>query len=315
MLQVTDTTFGTVCVQFLIISILRTEYQIELSGSGTGIFLDCFLTNIQAGDAIPVYFLSQRHSVYTAYIRIHQAAFGKFAHNGNDTACTIYILYMIFLGIGSYFTQARSLTRQHIDIIHCEIRSGFMGYRQQMKHRIGRTAHCNIQCHGIQKSFTSGNAAGKYAFISFLVILISVFNNQFGGIFKQFLTIFMSSHNRTITRKRQPDSFVQTVHGIGGKHTRATSASGTSVLFNLGNLIVTHALISRLNHSINQIEVLSVPFSGFHRTSGNEYRRDVQPHRSHEHTRSNLVAIADADHGIRLMRIHHILHTIGYNIA
>ena len=79
MLQVADTTFGTVGVQFLIISILRTECQIKLSGSGTGIFPDRLLTDVRAGDAIPVYLLGQRHSVYAAYGRVHQSAFGKFA--------------------------------------------------------------------------------------------------------------------------------------------------------------------------------------------------------------------------------------------
>lgn len=101
MLQVADTTFGTVCVQFLIISILRTECQIKLSGSGTGIFPDRLLTDVRAGDAIPVYLLGQRHSVYAAYGRVHQSAFGKFAHNGNDAAGTVYILYMIFWVLGA----------------------------------------------------------------------------------------------------------------------------------------------------------------------------------------------------------------------
>ena len=31
-----------------------------------------------------------------------------------------------------------------------------------MEHSIGRTTHCNIQCHGIQKSITSSNAAVSY---------------------------------------------------------------------------------------------------------------------------------------------------------
>ena len=190
-----------------------------------------------------------------------------------------------------------------------------MRHRQQVKHRIGGTAHCNIQCHCIQESLTSGNAAGKYAFVSLFIILISVFNNQLGGILKQFLAILVGSHNRTVTRQRQTDSLVQAVHGIGGKHTRATSASRTSVLFYLGNIAIAHAFIGRLNHSINQVEVLSVPFSGFHRTTGNKYRRNVQPHRSHKHTRRNFVAVADANHGIRLMRIHHIFHAVGYDIA
>ena len=222
---------------------------------------------------------------------------------------------MIFLGIGSNFTQAGRFARQHIYVVHREVRSGFMGHRQQVKHRIGRTAHCNIQRHRIQERLAGGNAAGEHTFVSFLIILISVFNNQPGSVLKQLLAVCVGSHNRTVTRKSQSDSFVQTVHGIGGKHTRTASAGGTGMLFNLGNLRIAHAVVGRLNHRINQVEMLSVPLPGFHRTAGNEHRRDVQPHRSHKHTRSNLVAVADAHHGIRLMRIHHILHAVGYDVA
>ena len=195
---------------------------------------------------------------------------------------------MIFLSIGSHFTQAGSFAGQHINI---------------------------VQRHRIQKRLAGGNAAGKHRFVSLLIVFIRIFNNQSGCILKQFLPVLMRSHNRAVTRKRQSYCFIQAVHGVGGEHARTTSASGTCVLFDLGNFLIAHAFVSRLNHGINQVEVLPVPFSGFHRATRNEHRRDVQPHRRHEHTRSDLIAIADADHGIRLMGIHHVLHTVGNDVA
>ena len=61
--------------------------------------------------------------------------------------------------------------------------------------------------------------------------------------------------------------------------------------------------------------MLAIPFAGFHRSAGYEYGRDIQTHGSHQHSRSNLVAVADTYHCIRLVRIDHIFHAICYDIT
>ena len=126
-----------------------------------------------------------------------------------------------------------------------------MGYRKQVKHRIRRASHGDIQRHGIQESLTGGDAAGQHAFVPFLVILIGILYNQFGGISKQLLTVSVGSYNRAVARKRQPYRFVQAVHGIGGEHARATSARGAGVLLYFGNIPVAHSLVRRFNHGID----------------------------------------------------------------
>ena len=55
--------------------------------------------------------------------------------------------------------------------------------------------------------------------------------------------------------------------------------------------------------------------AGLHRASRDKYRRDIEPHRSHQHSRGNLVAIADAYHGIGLVGIYHIFHAVGNDVA
>ena len=53
----------------------------------------------------------------------------------------------------------------------------------------------------------------------------------------------------------------------------------------------------------------------FHRASADKYGRDIQSHCSHQHTGSHLVAVGDANHGIGLVGIHHILHRVGNDVA
>ena len=125
----------------------------------------------------------------------------------------------------------------------------------------------------------------------------------------------MSSQNRSVPRQPQSDSLIQAIHRVGGKHSRATAAAGTSIILYLSHLFITDRWICRFNHRINQVKMPVVPFSCFHRSSRYKHSGNVQPHGRHKHTRSYFVTVTDAYHRIRFMGIDHILHTIGYNIT
>ena len=83
----------------------------------------------------------------------------------------------------------------------------------------------------------------------------------------------------------------------------------------LSHIFITNRSICTLNHSINQVQMLTIPLASFHRTSGYKHSRNIQSHSSHQHARSNLITITDTNHCICLMRIYHIFYTIGYNIT
>ena len=124
----------------------------------------------------------------------------------------------------------------------------------------------------------------------------------------------MSSQNRSVSRQSQSDSLIQTIHRIGGKHSRATAATGTSIILYLSHLFITDRWICRFNHRVNQVEMPVVPFSCFHRSSRYKHSGNIQPHGRHKHTRSNFVTVTDAYHRIRFMGIDHIFHAVGNDI-
>ena len=184
-----------------------------------------------------------------------------------------------------------------------------------MEHSIGGTTHCNIQCHGIQKSITSSNAAWQHAVISFLIVFISILHYQSSRIFKQLSTVGMSRQNSAIPRKPQTNSLIEAIHGISRKHTRTATTARTRIIFNLSHILIADRCISRFNHGVYQIKMLVIPFSCLHRTTRYKNSRYVQPHGSHQHTRSDFVTITDTHHCIRLMSIHHIFHAVGNDIT
>ena len=222
---------------------------------------------------------------------------------------------MILLGVGGHLAKAGNPSRKHVDIVHTEIDFGFMGNGQQVQHGICRTTHGNIQRHGVQESFPGSYAAGKYTVITFFIILISIFHDQGGSITEQLLTVGMSRHDGSVARKCQSDCFIQTVHRIGGKHSRTASASRTRVTLDFRHVFIADCRIGRLDHRINQIQLFPLPLAGFHRTAGNKYGGDIQTHGYHQHTRSNLVAVGNAHHRICLVGIDHIFNAVGNDVT
>ena len=184
-----------------------------------------------------------------------------------------------------------------------------------MKYRIGRSAHGDIQRHGVQESLTGSDTAGKNRVVAIAVILISIFYNLFGCIAEQLRTVSVRSDNRPVTRKRQTDRLVQAVHRVCRKHTGAATASGAGVPFDLCDPFVAHRCIGRFNHGIDQVEVAVIQLAGLHWTAGNKDGRDIKPHGCHQHTRRDLVAIADTNHRIGLMRIYHIFNAVRNDVA
>ncbi|OAV70501.1 hypothetical protein Barb4_01329 [Bacteroidales bacterium Barb4] len=125
----------------------------------------------------------------------------------------------------------------------------------------------------------------------------------------------MCCRHRPVAGQRQADGFVEAVHGVGGEHARTTAAGGTGGAFEAFYLLVAYGIVCRFYHHVYQVEVTPVQLACFHGASRHEHRRYVQPHGSHEHAGRNLVAVADANHGVRLMGVYHIFYAVGYNIA
>ncbi len=125
----------------------------------------------------------------------------------------------------------------------------------------------------------------------------------------------MSSHNGTISRQSQTNSFIQAVHRIGGKHTRTRTTCRTSISFYFIYCSIVHITVCCHYHSIHQIESFSCPLTSFHRTTTYKYSRNIKSHSCHQHSRRNLITIAYAHHSIYFVSIAHILYTVGYNIA
>ena len=133
MLDITDTSGGTIGIQFLIIGFLRSHPNAETMGGSALVFLDSLVRHIRRGDSKFIHGFGKRHSVHTLHIPVYQAVFQQLVHDSHDTTGTVHILDVV------------GLAGEHIDIVHREARLSFLRDGEQVENRIGGTTHCNIQ--------------------------------------------------------------------------------------------------------------------------------------------------------------------------
>ena len=129
----------------------------------------------------------------------------------------------------------------------------------------------------------------------------------------------MRREGRAVSGQRQAEGLGQAIHRVGGEHARARAAGRAGRALDDLDVLVAHAIIRGRHHRVDEIERLNLAgqhdLAGFHRPAGDEDGGDVQPHRSHQHARRDLVAIGDADHRIGAVRVHHVLDGVGDQLA
>ena len=184
-----------------------------------------------------------------------------------------------------------------------------------MQDGIGRATHGYIQSHRIEECLTRSNITRQNALVAILIISQGVLHNLTGCLAEQLYTIGMSSQDGAIAWKRESDSLCQRVHAVGCKHARARTTAGTRTTLDFLHLLIRDRRVGTLCHGRNQVSILTTPATCLHGASGTEDCRDVQTHRGHQHTRSHLITIRDANHGIGLMGIDHILYRVGNDVT
>ena len=310
MLYVANTTVGTVCIQCLPFSILRAHLRAEPASGSTAVYTQSLGIYPVTSDAIPGYILTQRCTVHTLGSKVQQAAFGQLSQNTQYTAGAVFFLDTVFLPVGSQLAQEWHLAAEGIDILHCKVNVRLLGDCQQMQNRIGACTHGNVQCHCIQESLACSDGPGQYAVVSVAIILPCIFHQDTRCIPEQLNTVDVCCQDTAVAGKGQAYGLGKRVHAVCREHTAAGSAARACTILDFCQLTVTYGLVAALYHGSDQVRILALVLTGLHRTSANEYRGNVKAHARHQHTWSNLVAVADANHSICLMGIDHILYAV-----
>ena len=218
--------------------------------------------------------ITECHTIDTLNIGLDKSGFGKYIHYGKNTSGSVHILYMV-MRVGCHLAEHRSLARKAVYVNHREIGSGFIGHSQQVKHRVCRAPHRNIKRHGVKHGLTCGYTARQHTLISVAIIGIGILNNLAGGFLEKLATVGVGSHNRTVARKSHTYGFVERIHRIGGKHSRARATCRTSLLLKQCHTMVRHRVISSLYHNIYKVYILTLDIAGLHRSARHKYSGNI----------------------------------------
>ena len=104
------------------------------------------------------------------------------------------------------------MLRQHIDIFHCKVGTGFVSHGKQMQHGVGAAAHGNVESHGIEHCLTCGNASRQYRFIALIVVTMAVVDDNLCRFLEQLAAVGVSGKYGAVAGKCQAYGLVEAVH-------------------------------------------------------------------------------------------------------
>jgi hypothetical protein len=129
----------------------------------------------------------------------------------------------------------------------------------------------------------------------------------------------MRRQHRAVAGQREAQRFGEAVHRVRREHARARATGRAGRALDRLHFLVGIRIVGRRDHRIDQIErdllALEHDLAGFHRPTGHEHRRNVEPHRRHQHAGRDLVAVGDAHHRVGAVRIDHILDAVGDQLS
>ena len=200
-----------------------------------------------------------------------------------------------------------------LDVVEGEVHVGGLGRGQNVQDRVGGPSHGHIHGHGVLEGLLGGDGPGEYRLVVLLVVPIGDFDHHPAGLFEEHLPGGVGSQGGAVAGQGQAHGLGQAVHGIGGEHTCTGAACWADGLLQGQDPLVVDGVVGRSVHDIDQVGVLfdrSIRHdrsAGFHGAAGDENRRYVKPQCCHEHARSDLVAVGDADQGVGTVGVDRVL--------
>ncbi len=187
-------------------------------------------------------------------------------------------------------------------------------------HGVLRTAHGDVEAHGVFEGVLRGDAAREDAFVVQIVILVAEFHYALTGCFEELLAFGVGRDDGAVAREAEAQGFGQGVHGVCGEHAGAGTASGAGVRFDGGHFFIADGAVGGIDHGVNQVEgavlaVLRGHVAGFHRAAADEDGGDVEAHGGHKHARSHLVAVGDAHEGVGAVGVCHVFGRVRNQVA
>ena len=156
-----------------------------------------------APDVPAVQRILERLAVHRRKLAIDQIGPVEFAENGHHAAGAVNVLQMHVRHRGRHLAQHRHPARQPVDVLHREGDLAFVGRRQQMQHGVGRSAHRDVQRHGIFERLEAGDRPRQRGLVVLFIVAARQIDDQMAGLDEQSLAVGMRRQHRAVAGQAQ----------------------------------------------------------------------------------------------------------------
>ena len=189
----------------------------------------------------------------------------------------------------------------------------FVGEGEDVEHRVRRAAHRDVERDRVVDRARGDDVAEGHA-------LLMQLEEPSGRALRELVALGGGGEDGAVAGQREADRLAEAVHRVGGEHAAAGPAGRTRLPLELEEPLVGDLTRSALAHALedgDQVERLAGAGVAprFHRSAGDEDRRDVGARGAHEHAGDDLVAVRDADERVEAVGADHRLDRVGDDLA
>ena len=107
---------------------------------------------------------------------------------------------VILLGCRRDLADVRHFAREPIHVLHGEVDASLMGDAQNMQDGIRRSAHGDVEGHGILEGFEGGDASRQDAVVPVDVVAVGEFHDSLSRAFEEFPALGVGRQDRPVAR-------------------------------------------------------------------------------------------------------------------
>ena len=244
-------------------------------------------------------------------VLVNQVHLVQFGHDSGYAAGIVQVDHIVVTGRRK-LAQVGALAAYFVKNIQPKVKPGFAKNSGQMQHRIGGAAQRHIHGNGIGHSLGGNNIQRPDA-------AFKQVHNAHARCLGQANARPAHGRNGAIAGQGHTYGFCQTIHGVGGKHTRTCATAGAGAFGHVFQFFFTHGPAAHLAHGLkdrNKVTALArADIAGQHGPARNHNRRNIEAHHGHQHAGYAFIAVGDENQGVKSVGARHNFYRVGNKFA
>lgn len=90
-------------------------------------------------------------------VLVDEAGAVKLPEDGHYAACAVNVLHVVLDGRGSDLADMGNDAGEAVDVLHGEVNACLLGYGEKVKDGVGRSAHGDVERHGVLEGGLGGD--------------------------------------------------------------------------------------------------------------------------------------------------------------